>query len=41
VPSCTCPDAEKGNQCKHIVFVREFTRVICDNLCSQMYTDTC
>ncbi|KAH7356692.1 hypothetical protein BKA65DRAFT_450410 [Rhexocercosporidium sp. MPI-PUGE-AT-0058] len=21
VPSCTCPDAKKGNQCKHIVYV--------------------
>lgn len=21
-PSCTCPDARKGNQCKHIVYVR-------------------
>jgi len=21
VPSCTCPDAEKGNQCKHIIYV--------------------
>lgn len=21
VPSCTCPDNEKGNQCKHIVYV--------------------
>lgn len=21
VPSCTCPDANKGNQCKHIVYV--------------------
>ncbi|EEH48459.1 uncharacterized protein PADG_04538 [Paracoccidioides brasiliensis Pb18] len=20
-PSCTCPDAEKGNQCKHIIYV--------------------
>lgn len=22
VPSCTCPDYSKGNQCKHIVYVR-------------------
>jgi len=22
VPSCTCPDYGKGNQCKHIVYVR-------------------
>lgn len=22
VPSCTCPDARKGNQCKHIIYVR-------------------
>ena len=22
-PSCTCPDARKGNQCKHIVYVRD------------------
>jgi hypothetical protein len=21
VPSCSCPDAAKGNQCKHIVYV--------------------
>jgi hypothetical protein len=21
VPSCTCPDASKGNQCKHIIYV--------------------
>ena len=21
LPSCTCPDAKKGNQCKHIVYV--------------------
>lgn len=21
VPSCTCPDHQKGNQCKHIVYV--------------------
>lgn len=21
IPSCTCPDANKGNQCKHIVYV--------------------
>jgi len=21
IPSCTCPDARKGNQCKHIVYV--------------------
>lgn len=21
-PSCTCPDAMKGNQCKHIIYVR-------------------
>ena len=21
VPSCTCPDNRKGNQCKHIVYV--------------------
>lgn len=20
-PSCTCPDAMKGNQCKHIIYV--------------------
>ncbi|EFE31534.1 RING finger domain protein (Znf1), putative [Trichophyton benhamiae CBS 112371] len=20
-PSCTCPDAKKGNQCKHVVYV--------------------
>lgn len=23
VPSCTCPDNKKGNQCKHIIYVRE------------------
>ena len=22
LPSCTCPDNQKGNQCKHIVYVR-------------------
>jgi uncharacterized Zn finger protein len=21
VPKCTCPDAGKGNQCKHIIYV--------------------
>ena len=21
VPSCTCPDHQKGNQCKHIIYV--------------------
>ena len=21
VPSCTCPDSLKGNQCKHIIYV--------------------
>lgn len=21
VPNCTCPDNQKGNQCKHIVYV--------------------
>ncbi|KAH8602153.1 hypothetical protein B0O99DRAFT_680297 [Bisporella sp. PMI_857] len=21
IPSCTCPDAKKGNQCKHIIYV--------------------
>ena len=21
LPSCTCPDSKKGNQCKHIVYV--------------------
>lgn len=20
-PSCTCPDHQKGNQCKHIIYV--------------------
>lgn len=24
MPSCTCPDAKKGNQCKHIVYVSSF-----------------
>jgi hypothetical protein len=30
VPSCTCPDALKGNQCKHIVYVGvlEFSRAL-------------
>lgn len=23
VPSCTCPHAKKGNQCKHIIYVRD------------------
>ena len=23
-PSCTCPDAAKGNQCKHIIYVMHF-----------------
>jgi hypothetical protein len=27
VPSCTCPDAKKGSQCKHIVYVSEFSIV--------------
>ena len=22
IPNCTCPDNQKGNQCKHIVYVR-------------------
>lgn len=22
LPSCTCPDNQKSNQCKHIVYVR-------------------
>jgi hypothetical protein len=26
MPSCTCPDAKKGNQCKHIVYVSNITR---------------
>lgn len=21
VPRCTCPDSQKGNQCKHIIYV--------------------
>lgn len=21
IPKCTCPDASKGNHCKHIIFV--------------------
>jgi len=25
VPSCTCPDAKKGSQCKHIVYVSDFS----------------
>lgn len=24
-PSCSCPDAAKGNQCKHIVYVGAVT----------------
>lgn len=24
LPSCTCPDNQKGNQCKHIVYVQLF-----------------
>lgn len=27
-PSCTCPDARKGNQCKHIVYVRLSSTII-------------
>jgi SWIM zinc finger len=23
-PSCSCPDAAKGNQCKHIIYVGDF-----------------
>ena len=23
-PRCTCPDARKGNQCKHIIYVWYF-----------------
>jgi hypothetical protein len=43
VPSCTCPDAKKGNQCKHIVYVRDFCHVrICVYSCSlKMSSDTC
>lgn len=22
LPTCTCPDNQKGNQCKHIIYVR-------------------
>lgn len=22
-PNCTCPHAKKGNQCKHVVYVRD------------------
>jgi hypothetical protein len=25
IPDCTCPDASKGNQCKHIIYVSVFT----------------
>lgn len=32
VPSCTCPDAKKGNQCKHIVYV-------CGNIAILTYLD--
>lgn len=26
VPSCDCPDSHKGNQCKHIIYVRSLPR---------------
>jgi hypothetical protein len=33
LPTCTCPDNQKGNQCKHIVYVRLTKRTfpICRN----------
>jgi hypothetical protein len=36
VPSCTCPDAKKGNQCKHIVYVSDLSIV---DLCLSLLTD--
>lgn len=27
LPTCTCPDNQKGNQCKHIIYVRHSTAV--------------
>jgi hypothetical protein len=42
VPSCTCPDAKKGNQCKHIVYVSKFQHGgICGCPYSLMCSDTC
>ncbi len=34
VPSCTCPDAQKGNQCKHIIYVSDVS--IVDSLWSSL-----
>lgn len=31
VPSCSCPDNKKGNQCKHIVYVNTLRIVIISN----------
>jgi uncharacterized Zn finger protein len=28
VPRCDCPHSKKGNQCKHIIFVR-LTSLLC------------
>ena len=33
LPSCTCPDNRKGNQCKHIVYVRLSEKAVRLNLC--------
>ena len=32
VPSCTCPDSRKGNQCKHVVYVSPSpaSELVCD-----------
>jgi len=29
LPTCTCQDNQKGNQCKHIIYVRSPNHKIC------------
>lgn len=31
VPSCTCPDSSKGNQCKHIIYVGRISQLFRDH----------
>lgn len=35
-PSCNCPDAQKGNQCKHIIYVMHFVLKAPDHLQYQL-----
>ncbi|RDW91472.1 RING finger protein Znf1 [Coleophoma crateriformis] len=35
-PSCTCPDAAKGNQCKHIIYVMVNVLKAPEHLCYQL-----